>query len=133
MNNPRDISRRFSLYSLWIIGGLTLLLLLIARVWYQDQIIIPVVVSALFSLFVCGLIAYVWYLVAKKSPENLPTFYTAESGTRFLLALAMMFVYYFADKQGIKTFIWVFGAYYIVLLLFTSVYFSLIAKRSDKH
>ena len=132
MSNLRNISRRFSLYSLWIVGGLTLVGLLVARVWYLDWLIVPVIVSALFSLLVCGTIAYVWFLVAKNSPENLPTFYTAESGTRFLLALGTMLAYYLVDKQGIKTFICVFLVYYFIMLLFTAIFFSVIAKRSDK-
>ncbi len=132
MDEARKLSKRYNRQSLWLVGGLTAILLIVMRVWYMNQLLTPIVACALFFLFVCSLTAIVWRKVAIQSPDNLPTFYTAESGARFLLALLLMFVYYLADKSGIKTFIGVFAIYYFATLIHTSLYFSRISNRLDK-
>ena len=132
MGDARKLSIRYNRQALWLVGGLTAILLIAMRVWYMNQLLPPVIVCALFSLIVCSVTAIVWRKVATQSPDSLPTFYTAESGARFLLALLLMLVYYLADKSGIKTFIGVFAIYYFATLIHTSLYFSRISNRLDK-
>ena len=83
---------------LYISAALFLLTLLVMQVWFLD-LLTPAIVSVAFTLLVCITIGVVWNYVAKNSPDSLPTFFTAVSGFRLLLALAVMFVYYLLDSN----------------------------------
>ena len=68
---------------------------------------------------------------AKNSPDSLPTFFTAVSGFRLLLALAVMFIYYLLDNNDtmLKFFI-VFMVFYVASLAHHTVFFSRVSNRS---
>ena len=104
--------------------ALALIALMVMQVRYID-LLTPVIVSVVFSLFVSVTIALVWCRVAQRSPESLPTFFTAVSGFRLLLALAVMFVYYLVDNQdSMLRFFLVFIVFYFGLLIHHSVFFA---------
>ena len=104
--------------------ALALIALMVMQVRYID-LLTPVIVSVVFSLFVSVTIALVWRRVAQRSPESLPTFFTAVSGFRLLLALAVMFVYYLVDNQdSMLRFFLVFIVFYFGLLIHHSVFFA---------
>ena len=68
--------------------------------------------------------------VAKKSPENLPTFYTAVSGFRLLMALGVMLVYYLINGgDTMLVFFLVFMVFYFASLIHHSVFFARVSNR----
>ena len=111
--------------------GLFLISLLVMQVWYIDGLLIPAIVSVLFTLVVSGAIGLIWRRVAKRSPESLPTFFTAVSGFRMLLALAAMFVYYLVfGRSAMLLFFVVFMVFYFVSLIHHSIFFARVSNRS---
>ena len=111
--------------------GLFLISLLVMQVWFIDGLLIPAIVSVLFTLVVSGAIGLIWRRVAKRSPESLPTFFTAVSGFRMLLALAAMFVYYLVfGRSAMLLFFVVFMVFYFVSLAHHSIFFARVSNRS---
>ena len=125
----RKLSKGYLKQGLFLTVGLSLITLLVMQVWYLD-LIIPVLISAVFTLAVYLVIGLVWRQVALSTPENLPTFFTAVSGFRLLLALAVMFVYYAIDKDSMLRFFLVFMAFYVVALALHSIFFARVSNRS---
>ena len=92
-----------------------------------------IVVCTLFSLVVEVADIMAWRKVAMKSPDSMPTFYTAVSGFRMLLALATMLAYYLAaGKAHMMAFVVLFLIYYVVLLAHHAIFFSRTARRSGQ-
>ena len=75
---------------LYIAVALFLICLMVMQVWFLDSILTPAIVSVIFTLVLAVAVGLVWRRVAIGSPESLPTFFTAVSGFRLLLALAVM-------------------------------------------
>ena len=111
--------------------GLFLITLFVMQVWFIDGLLIPAIVSVFFTLVVSGIVGLVWRRVAKRSPESLPTFFTAVSGFRMLLALAVMFVYYLVcGRSAMLLFFVVFIVFYFVSLAHHSIFFARVSNRS---
>ena len=111
--------------------GLFLITLLVMQVWFVDGLLIPAIVSVLFTLVVSAAIGLIWRRVAKRSPESLPTFFTAVSAFRMLLALAAMFVYYLVfGRSAMLLFFVVFMVFYFVSLAHHSIFFARVSNRS---
>ena len=127
--NIKKLSFNYMRYGLMVTVALALIALLAMQVWYLD-LLTPVIVSVVFSLVTCAAIALIWQRVAQSSPDSLPTFFTAVSGFRLLLALAVMFVYYLIDNQdSMLRFFLVFIAFYFAMLIHHSVFFARINNR----
>ncbi|MBQ6651953.1 MAG: hypothetical protein IJM81_00955 [Prevotella sp.] len=125
------ISRRYARQELLLTVAVFLIVLSVARVCYMDNLIVPAIVSAVFSLVLSATEAWMWGRVAKRSPESLTTFYSAASGFRLLFALATMFVYYLVvGRDAMLVFFIVFMIFYVILLLHTSVFFARVSSRS---
>ena len=123
------LSRTYAKQELWLTAGIFLLVLGVMSVSNIEGLLVPAIVGAVFSLVVSTAEALIWRRVAK--PDNLPTFYTAASGFRLLLALATMFVYYLVKgRDAMLVFFIVFMIFYLVLLAHTSVYFARLSNRS---
>jgi hypothetical protein len=68
--------------------------------------------------------------LAEHQPDMLPTFFTAVSGFRFLLALIVLGVWYFvADRASMLTFFVVFLVFYMASLIHHSIFFSRVSNR----
>ena len=131
VNNIDKISKRYARQELLLTAALFLITLLVMRVWYLDELLVPVIVSAAFTLVVSTALAVIWRKVATKSPDSLPTFFTAASAFRMLLALAVMFVYYLVNgRDAMLVFFLVFMAFYLVSLIHHSVFFARVSNRS---
>lgn len=134
MSGKADIvklSRRYIRQSLCISFGMFLLSLFVINVFHFDYLLTPVIVSFIFSIVVDVADAVIWGKVASNHAESLPTFYTAVSGFRMLLALAVMFAYYLiCGSDSMLTFFLVFMAFYLMLLLHHSIFFARVSKRS---
>ena len=116
---------------LYLAIGLFLIALLVMRVWFIDGLLTPAIIATVFTLVVSAAIGMVWRRVAKRSPESLPTFFTAVSGFRMLLALAVMFVYYLVfGRSAMLLFFLVFMVFYFVSLAHHSIFFARVSNRS---
>ena len=116
---------------LYLSIGLFLIALLVMRVWFVDGLLTPAIIATVFTLVVSAAIGMVWRRVAKRSPESLPTFFTAVSGFRMLLALAVMFVYYLVyGRSAMLLFFVVFIVFYFVSLAHHSIFFAKVSNRS---
>ena len=130
VKNIDILSRKYRRQQLLLSVVLYSLGLIIDRVWFLDRLIYPLVVSVVFTLVVSYVSGFVWLRVAKQAPDNLPTFYTASSGFRLLLGLAVMFVYYLvAGRPAMLVFVLVFMAFYIVSLVHHSVFFARVMNK----
>ena len=128
--NVDKLSKNYMRQGLYLTVALSLLTLLVMRIWFLD-LLTAVLISAAFALVVCWTIGLVWRRVAKRAPESLPTFFTAVSGFRLLLALAVMFVYYLTDtSDSMLRFFLVFMAFYLFSLVHHSIFFARVSNRS---
>jgi len=131
VNDIDKLSKRYARQELLLTAALFLITLLVMRVWYLDELLVPVIVSAAFTLVVSTALAVIWRKVATKSPDSLPTFFTAASAFRMLMALAVMFVYYLVNgRDAMLVFFLVFMAFYLVSLIHHSVFFARVSNRS---
>ena len=127
--NIEKLSMTYMRYGLMVTVALALIGLMVMQVWYLD-LLTPIIVSVAFSLVTCVAIAQIWKRVALSSPDSLPTFFTAVSGFRLLLALAVMFVYYLVDtKDSMLRFFMVFIVFYFGMLIHHSIFFARINNR----
>ncbi len=116
---------------LYIAVALFLICLMVMQVWFLDSILPPAIVSVIFTLVLAVAVGLVWRRVAIGSPESLPTFFTAVSGFRLLLALAVMFVYYLvAGRSAMLVFFLVFMVFYVVSLAHHTIFFARVSNRS---
>ena len=126
------LSKRYIKQELYLTVALFLITLLVMRVWYLNELLVPAIVSAAFSLVVATALGLIWRRVATKSPQSLPTFFTAASAFRMLLALAVMFVYYLVvdSRDAMLMFFLVFMAFYVASLIHHSFFFARVSNRS---
>ncbi len=111
--------------SILLIAGLTLIAFIGMKVWFQNDSLTPLIVSIVFSLIVENIDIMIWARIAKRSPENLPTFFMGVSGFRMLLGIGVMFVYYLvADRNTMFLFFLIFAVFYVVLLVHHTTFFA---------
>lgn len=112
--------------SILLIAGLTLISFIGMKVWFQNDSLTPLIVSIVFSLIVENIDIMIWARIAKRSPENLPTFFMGVSGFRMLLGIGVMFVYYLvADRNTMFLFFLIFAVFYVVLLVHHTTFFCM--------
>ena len=127
--NIEKLSIAYMRCGVMVAVALALVGLMVMQIWFLD-LLTPIIVSVAFSLVTCVAIAQIWKRVALSSPDSLPTFFTAVSGFRLLLALAVMFVYYLVDNQdSMLRFFMVFIAFYFAMLAHHSIFFARINNR----
>ena len=127
--NIKKLSIAYMRYGVMVAVALALVGLMVMQIWFLD-LLTPIIVSVAFSLVTCVAIAQIWKRVAQNSPDSLPTFFTAVSGFRLLLALAVMFVYYLVDTQdSMLRFFMVFIVFYFGMLIHHSIFFARINNR----
>ena len=109
---------------------LTWLLFLPIRFWGPDHWQIPSAVGYIFTFLFYITDGWLWYWVVSRHKDYLTSFFTGTSGFRFLLALAVLGIYYWATKGvDMVTFLLVFMVYYLVVLIHHSIFFSRMSKR----
>lgn len=129
-----DINRLSKLYTAQGVT-LTIILLLIGliviRLWQMNGLMTSLTIGTCYMLSIVIAEAVGWQWVATSHSDSLPTFFTAVSGFRLLLALATMFVYYLIAGQGaMLNFFLVFMIFYVVQLVHHSVFFAKVSNRS---
>ena len=111
--------------SILLIAGLTIIAFIGMKVWFQNDSLTPLIVSTVFSLIVENIDIMIWARIAKRSTENLPTFFMGVSGFRMLLGIGVMFVYYLvADRNTMFLFFLIFAVFYVVLLVHHTTFFA---------
>lgn len=137
MTKIQKLSNRYIWQGLLV--GLVLMALAYAAVsvdapkQLSDTISVAAYIGFCFFMLVTMAEAVVWRRVAEGSPESLPTFFTAVSGGRMLLALATMFVYYLVKgREAMLPFFIVFVVFYVVQLVHHSIFFSRVSNHLDE-
>lgn len=124
-------SKRYVKQQLILAVAVSLIALLVMRLCYINAILVPVIVGFAFTLLVGCVISLMWRRVALHSPNNLPTFFTAVSGGRLLLALATMFVFYLSSgRENMIVFFLVFMAFYLVSLAHHAAFFAKVSGKN---
>lgn len=128
------IAKQYYKVSLWIIFGLTVIILLVMQYLQSTSLVNALVISALFSLV--SSIAYIqsWKSVARRAPKTLGKFYLAASALRMLAALLTVVVAMFilrGEKGAMIGFAAMFVGFYIVMLVFDCIYFAQIEKKNN--
>lgn len=103
---------------------------LVMRIFDINDLATPTAFSAIFTAVVGIASGLIWRQVALHHTDSLPTYYTASSGFRMLLALGAMLAYYIAwGHDAMMTFFLVFIAFYLVHLIHHSIFFARVSKR----
>lgn len=125
INNVRKLGNMYVAQSLGLVCLLTVIGIAVGVAVPLLSLYAPLSVSTVF-FFVIGIAeGLIWKRVAKNSPDSLPTFYTAVSGFRMLLALFTLFICYLVvGRDAMLEYCIVFMIYYFVLLIHHSVFFS---------
>jgi len=129
--NFNQLSKSYMRQQLYLTAALFLISLLVMRVWFIDGMLVPAIISAAFTLVIATVICIVWRRIATQAPDSLPTFFTAVSGFRLLLALLVMFIYYLVyGRDNMLIFFLVFMVFYFASLTHHSVFFAKVSNRS---
>ena len=92
------------------------------------SVTLPLIVSAVYALFVEIGAVTAWRKVANEAPDSLPSVFLAISGGRFMLALGVMFVYFLlvgkTGKGDMLTFVLIFAAFYLSAVLHHTLFFT---------
>lgn len=127
----KGISRRYILQSLCLLAVVTLILALLSLLTNVGNLTVPTIVALSFAVVVESVDALVWGKVRQAGDDGLPTFYTAVSGFRMLLALATLVVCYFVvGRDAMMEYCLVFMGYYFTIMIHHSVFF---ARISNSH
>jgi uncharacterized membrane protein len=122
--------KKYILQTIFIFAVMNSIVIIVQKMWGLD-LLAEMIVSSSFLLVTGVVIALIWRWVASNHKESLPTFFTAVSGFRLLLALGVMFGWYLADKNDtMLQFFMVFMAYYVVSLVHHSFFFARLSNRS---
>ena len=127
------IARQYYKVSLWIIFGLTVIILLVMQYLQDTGLVNALAISALYSLV--SSIAYIqsWKSVARRSTSSLGKFYIAASALRMLAAVAVVVVSMVVlrgDRNALIGFTAMFVGFYLVMLAFDCIYFAQIEKKN---
>jgi hypothetical protein len=127
----KGISRRYILQSLCLLAVVTLIPALLSLLTNVGNLTVPTIVALSFAVVVESVDALVWGKVRQAGYDGLPTFYTAVSGFRMLLALATLVVCYFVvGRDAMMEYCLVFMGYYFTIMIHHSVFF---ARISNSH
>ena len=125
----KGISRRYILQSLCLLTAVTLIPVLLSLLTNVGNLTVPTIVALSFAVVVEAVDALVWGKVRQAGDDGLPTFYTAVSGFRMLLALATLVVCYFVvGRDAMMEYCLVFMGYYFTIMIHHSVFFTRISN-----
>lgn len=132
LNKKIDItSKRYFKYSLWLIAALTLLCSAAISINILNYSLVnALAISALYTVVVNSAYASLWRKMAKSSPNIMTRFYLAASALRLISAALVVTIYCIIchDKSSIRDFALLFMAFYVVMLVFDSIFFARVEK-----
>lgn len=141
------IGHRYYKLSLWVIVGLSLLVLLLVgnSPYWSSDVLNAILISAVFSFLTSIAYQSAWKSIAKNSPSTLTKFYLAAPALRMMAAVLVILVYYVLNRHALQgdgspairrmmlIFTFVFLIYYISMLVLDCVYFAQVEKRNKLH
>lgn len=128
-------SKEYIKQSLWIIVAITFAVFIAIGVnWLEISLVNALAVSALYTVIINYAYGSSWKHVAKSAPRTMAKFYLAASALRLITAALVVVSYCIIsrnDNEGIRSFILLFFTFYIVMLIFDSVFFARIEKNNN--
>ena len=119
------LSRRYAVQTVVAVAVLSLAVLSLQMFAHVDGLVPPLVVSALFALGVELADIFIWKRIAVANQNMLPTFFSAVSGFRMLLALFTLVGCYIAvGRDAMLEYCLVFMAFYLWMIFHHSAFFS---------
>ena len=123
------ICRRYIIQSLCLVAVLTLIATLLTKLTNIDGLMTPSYVALGYAVVVECADALIWGKVKQADADALPTFYTAVSGFRMLLALATLVVCYLVvGRDAMREYCLVFVCYYMAIVAHHSIFFTRISN-----
>ena len=136
MLNSKEIarlSRRFTIQSALAVVVLALTVAIVSELSNVVGLSQPLVVSAVFALVVELADIIIWSRVAEGEGKMLPTFFSAVSGFRMLLALATLVgCYIVVGRDAMMEYCLVFMVFYLWVIIHHSVFFSRVSNTHTK-
>ncbi len=131
-NLVQSTFRRYLKMSLWIIVGLALIVLALMSICYNPSLLNALIVTVLFSMFSSITYGLAWKRIVRSSPSALTKFFLAAPAVRMIVAAIVMGVwcYIVREPSAIKSFVLLFFAFYLILLVFDCVFFARQEKRN---
>ena len=118
------LTKRYSIQTLLAVAVISLVVILIKTFAHVDTLVYPLVVSVVFTLVIEFADVIIWKFLAKNSVDTLPTFFSAVSGFRMLLAIATLIGCYIAVVAMLCWNIALCSWFSIFGLLYITLYFS---------
>lgn len=124
-------AKNYYKYSLWIVAGLTLVGLLVMNLANKPSMLTPLIISSVTSLVLSIAYGVAWKAVATSAPKTITKFYLAAPALRMIIAALVVLAYCLAVKQReqIREFVIIFFIFYLVTLVFDSVFFARLEKK----
>lgn len=136
MLNNTEIAKirlRYLVQTALAVVVLALAVLSLSMLAHVDGLVSPLVVSVVFALAVETADICVWGRVARNGGKMLPTFFSAVSGFRMLLALFTLMGCYIAVGRGaMLEYCLVFMAFYLWMIIHHSLFFSRVSNIHTK-
>ena len=127
------ISRRYAVQTVVAVAVLSLAVLSLQTFAHVDGLVPPLVVSAVFALVVELADIFLWKRIAEANQAMLPTFFSAVSGFRMLLALATMVGCWVAvGREAMLMYVMVFMCFYFAVLTHHSLFFAHVSNAHSK-
>lgn len=96
-----------------------------------DYLVMPIVVTCIFSIFETIISTCLWHWVASNHSDSLPVFYTAVSGFRMLMSLFLLLIIcLIVGRDAMAPYVVVFISNYIIMLFVHSRFFSKQVKNT---
>ncbi|SFF97924.1 hypothetical protein [Prevotella sp. KH2C16] len=134
--NVNSIYRLYNKVSLWLIAAALLIGLLAIQVVSSFWLVKSLLFTAAYSLVVTIVYGRCWKSVALRSPNVLTRFYMAASTLKMILALVVILVGMVvlrASKPQLLGFVGIFAGFYLLLLIFDSVFFARVEKNKKNY
>ena len=124
------ISRRYVVQVFVACAALVLAVMALSKFAHVDGLVSPLVISAVFVLVVEFADIYIWSRLARNGGKMLPTYYSAVSGFRMLLALFTLLGCYIAvGRDAMMRYCLVFMVFYLWCIIHHSVFFSRVSNN----
>lgn len=127
------LSKRFVAQSALAVVLLSMAVVSLSMFAHVSGLARPLVVSAVFALAVELADVAIWSRVAEGGGKMLPTFFSAVSGFRMLLALAVLVGCYIAvGRDAMAEYCLVFMVFYLWVIIHHSMFFSRVSNTHTK-
>lgn len=128
-------SKRYIKHSIWMTATITFLVCIAISVnWLDISLIKALVINALYTVIINLAYGIAWKHTAKSAPNAIGRFYLAASVLRLITAALVIVSFCLInrnDHEGIRSFILLFLAFYLVMLIFDSIFFARIEKNNN--